>query len=458
MKSIKQQVQGVAVSAQSFSLSDGAGNGQSLANCWAVTVNQGAIVRSGPVNTLGKARELLKIGQQIDEEYKKKLKGWHLLPFRMVCCQLASLQKEWNDNVIQDSLFVELGLEEGFSSRLIHFLLPTEFFYSSKEEGVLDKLELEQLQLICNLENVEGFQSYAYWIAEEMELVQESILTDSLDTYTLEAHMQDFIHEVRATMLRNEEWGIAQLMVKIKKLRQQANSLTQGERAELFNLEKTLLKAHVETRRRLTAQYRTLISISSVIETIEASHSNFLGLKRQAQLLAKLLGPHLDLPDASSITWVQQLFIMQLLHEEMGVISALNCNTGLDRTHLAFAIQLAVAVLKTHYSVDELIDLAVDWNKACPCFEVFQKCVLEILEKICVPIMRKSSGSCSLEWHETQKENPVYFELFPKEGEVRNKEGKVLKVNILRRDFETGNALGLTKAGHFLMTSLTSSV
>lgn len=457
-----------------------------IPNSWYVLTGNAVVLRTSLINSMQKVENFLDLTQKLHDDWKSKdpqLK----FPFRAVSCQLCTPKTDWDQIFVQHMWFTWLHFEKGLSAQSAHLNLPTDHFYSLKDLQQNSEFFLKAVAKLPEMQNIDAWETYCYWMNEEIEIILEKIPLESMDTYTMEAHLKDFVHEVRSSLLRNVEKDIESDVLKIGALRNFIKFPVK-ENEDIVELERRLIRARHDARPCLQVQYATLAEIARVINIIEDSHPELVTLKYQARLLTEMMDGHLGIEGKPKISWTKQLLLMQLLHEDLGIVTALNCDTGLDRTSLAFGIVLAISLLKQRHPKDQVIDLALNWDEnirevnreiskvglekfdewvKMPSADSSEKSLktkatlimqlrsnfFEVLEGFCIPITIAGGPVQDLKWQESQKENPEFLNLLPVSGIIETASGKRIKSKIVESDQE-GNPIGLTKEGHYLMTKL----
>lgn len=457
-----------------------------LPNSWYAITGNAAILRTSLIDSMQKAENFLELTQKLHDEWKSKAPQLKF-QFRAVSCQLCTPKTDWDQIFAQHMWFTWLHYEKGLSAQCAHLNLPTDHFYSAKDLQQNSEFFLKAVAKLPEMQNIDAWEMYCYWMNEEIEIILEKIPLESMDAYTLEAHLKDFVHEVRSSLLRNLEKDIESDVLKIGALRKLLKFPVK-ENEDIVELERRLIRARHEARPGLQVQYATLVEIARVINIIEDSHPELVTLKYQATLLLEMMDGHLGIEGKTKISWTKQILLMQLLHEDLGIVTTLNSATGLDRTSLAFGAVLAVSLLKQRHPKDQVIDLVSNWDEnirevnrkiaalglekfdewvKMPAADISEKSLktkaglvmqfrsnfLEVLESFCIPITKAGGQVQDLKWQETQKENPEFLNLLPISGLIETASGRRIKSKIVEIDQE-GNPIGLTEEGHYLMTRL----
>jgi hypothetical protein len=461
---MKYQIDGIPISLDSFTAE--------LINSWCIFSPSSVLIQTGVLDTLEKTEAFFKAIQGVHLEWKRT--NPHLkIPLRLMDGLLCLQKEEWDLITAQDLLMAWFLSQKEFPGQCALLNLPTEHFYQPKDQQPESEFFLKAAAKLSDLLNVKGWGTYCKWINEEITLILQNIPLESMDSYTLEALFKNFNHEIDSQLLRNLEKEIQEVQLKVGGLYELFQHPCEAS-ATIISLEKIIIKARSEIRRLLKFQYDTLEEIARIIPIIEESHPNFTSFKNKAFILNNLIKNHLEIPEAKTPSRFQELMLLQLLNEELGVLTVINSGKGLGRPSLATAVMLTISLLKQNNPLEKLIDLALDWNQTAR--EVnkkiahlgpeqfnhwlsnpsrdehesifkhsahlvikFRQIFLEVLEKI-GSSQAKQAGTT-----ESQKINTEYALLLPIYEASKNK--------LVLLD-EEGNVTGLTKAGHALMTQL----
>lgn len=385
--------------------------------CWGMKFGKSLFLSHVTIDSQEKAKSWLKAA--------KELQGQPTL--RISVEQLGLPENDW-DRITTEHIFLAwLASQEGLSLQVAHLNLPMRPLYTPKEELPPSEFLLRSIAKLPKLQNIDAWEIYCYWLHEVMERILETFHLESMDVYTLQALLLGFVREVRATLLMSEEADVTETLLQLGGVR---GLLEKKTEAESISLEKILVKRRGEEHEELTVQCETLSKIVPVIEAIEQSHRELGPLKWQASILQHLLGPQLDLATPLPIGWIERLILLQLIHEELGIVTSVSAD---ERAWVAFAVQLATAILREKHSLEELLDMALHWSKLVAGLdkaflehgvgfekylnqkenlaEQFRQIVVDVLERLCVPAA--SGKPLAFRWHESQKASDEILDLFP---------------------------------------------
>jgi len=202
-------------------------------------------------------------------------------------------------------------------------------------------------------------------------------------------------------------------------------------------------------------------------------------------LFRKLLGNQFlfdEIPKNELMERGQELMMFQLLNQRMGIISAVNCKSGLDRTGFIYAMMMSlvqcpdklafeIASNWDKYTLDinsKMKEFEYDTTKLYQWLdeiedeelkEVYQTIlgfrlnVFNNLVNVSLPITAISTGLFGLKWGSGMQENLIPLNFIPPVVQVVHEDGKVELVRIVNYH-ENGKVKGLTKMGHRLLTQM----
>lgn len=247
-------------------------------------------------------------------------------PLRISVCQLSSPFSEWATIANQRLWLI---------GKSAHLLLPTDPIFHTIGEKAPSEFLQKDLDKLTKYFNSTAYEMYCFWMAEGIEATLERFRLESVELYTLEALLKDFVHEVQLSLIRQVETNF------------QHNIRVEGASAEIV---KEIFRTQAEALKRLEFQKNTLTEMVRVIEAVEQVHPDLIPLKRQAIVLKELLG------DGS---WGRTFFLVQILNRLLNVVSAINGNDG---ARLGFAIQLALDHVEKEWGMDRLIEVVLNWD------------------------------------------------------------------------------------------------
>lgn len=445
-----------------------------LSGSWVIQSSHSQIIQLGAIENALAAQHFIRNLQQ-------KLKE---SPFqRFLVCSVCQQKEEWSLITNQNILLAWLQMTHQISIPYAFINFPLEHFYHSKNKVPESEFFLRDATKLSDLVNVEGWETYCHWLAKDVSAVLSHIPLESLDAYTLEAHLKNFNHEVDSQLLHELEANIAETLVNLGAIYQLYKAPFETTDVAIV-LEKKLIKMRSKIHQLLQFQYEILCQVVQVIPIIEKAHPSFIPLKKRAHLMVNLLKNHLETSKTHFSYNIHELMWIQLLNEEFGVSTVINCDQGSDRTSLASALMLTISLFKQKHPQEDLFSFISQWEEdakevnrkvASLGYEVFmhwlrsseesQKAILieefralflQVLEKICLPT-RVRQGNLGIDSHRVKnyQAHSKWLLFLPVYGKIAHPDGskEILKIVLLN---EEGHAIDLAKSGQFLMEKFSS--
>ncbi|MCB1111127.1 MAG: hypothetical protein H7A37_07595 [Chlamydiales bacterium] len=431
-----------------------------LQNCFVASCGS-IIIRTAAIDTRDKALQLVEVIKMIAPE--KRSGEW-----RIVSSQLAMPDQEWGLITAQQRQLLSFNLESDIPVRCVHINIATEHFFFQSLEVRLPETSLRDLNLIARQENVEALATYCYWMSEEMEkTIRQFVQTDTFK-YELEWRMKDFDHEARSAILKAVRTKIFDLLQKLGEAEKRIGT-NQKEREEIhremITIEKELIILKEELRQALEAQIELLIEVERSINRIVINYPELRPLAQAVSMLKTLLQSAIADKQIVELSWAGRMIVIQLLNDHLGAISVINCDTGLERTHMAYALRLAVVDIKQNVPLDTLLNLAVNWDRITKEANIklhkeglhadltsegqllleIRKKMLHYLHVFCKPIAACNPHSLLSTPHEGHLTNSDFLNCLPFEFEGER---------LCFYDSQTGKPTTLTKAGMKLLVKL----
>lgn len=294
------------------------------------------IFRSGSIETSKKAKDFLKIIKEVSPTS------------RVLSCQVNTPEDEWELIQKQHRQLVTLNNEWQGQGSIAHLNFPI-ISKNPEEEFVAKAITKLYRQL-----NIEGWTLYSDWLNEEIEKVLKTFKPEAVDEYQLQARLEDFKIETYSLFskeIKKELNHTLMSMMRIEEDQKKEREMT------LFSLEKRVVSLREHLRKGLQIKYVLLNEIVKGISVIEVAHPELVPLKSMSFLLATLLGQEIGAVEDSPLSWDQQLSLLQILNQQLGVMTAINCHNGSERTHKAFSLMLDVAEKASKVTSEELIPL-----------------------------------------------------------------------------------------------------
>lgn len=442
-----------------------------LPNCFAAVAGGACVIRSGLIDSPLKGKELLAV-------VKKALKK---SSFRLCSGQINSVEHEWALIDRQHHILEHLHASHVDDVTVVHVVNPLEKVYGdAPQQKKIKRLE-ETYGKLEKLFNISAWVRYCAWYNERLEEAFAHFLYDAVDEYSLERYLKDFRHEVKSTLLKRT----------YSRLKEAESSIGQHHAEnhlsdrELVNHEKNIFLLRMDLQRMVRAHYGSLVEIVRLIPMIEVAHPDLVDLKITGMALKALLADQLGEKDAPHLGWGAKEMLLQLLNGDLGVVSAVNGEHGLGRTHFSFAIRLAVEQLKDKFARSGMVEAAIHWEEAARTLNKItashrevdvagaieamldfalkqhvkivhrlQYCVLMNLVHLCEPLTRLNIGQFRYSGHNGLYENRELLSFLSSHHTLLNAIEEPERVPLMEYDAATGDPLGLTDAGHRFLMSL----
>ena len=279
------------------------------------------VIRTGVIDNDQKVEEFRKL---VDEVYGEIRQTYPEPPLRIVSHQLNSPEREHKLIIKQHGLLAELDDELG-GGKIVHIDSPTNRLYNftkfTRKLGAVGKFIENRFlkgEKIAKEQNLEGWCTYLQWLGEDLKRKGGEGFA-KIDLSIL--HKKSIFLKECIKRLEETSKGEEQL---IKNLKRKKNLFEK----QLHGLRKSLRDALVD-------QYQKLESIEKDLTPKDPSY-------RKVVLMRKILGHQLDIKGAEKISRGAEEMMIQLLNDELNVISAINCKSGLDRTGLLHNVKLAL--------------------------------------------------------------------------------------------------------------------
>ncbi|CCB91694.1 putative uncharacterized protein [Waddlia chondrophila 2032/99] len=436
--------------------------GNHLINCYMTQRDGVGIIRTGVIDTPEKAAEFKAAAEELNQQMGRKGK-----PLRIVSQQLNSPEKEGKMIRSQHQYLLRQGSED---FQIAHLNSPSNRFYHyAKAHGskpIVSAILTGEKK--SHQQNVEGMAQYLGWILEDVD----SQIADKFKQKGAEALLK------KQKEMNQKYKEIVELE---KKLSTENN---QGKR-------KHLKKEMHKKKKEVNALRQKMIFgdpppmggmreihkwMKDVLEPEFLSTYPNLKTRETLVIFRKLLGSQLEI-EGAALERNQEHLMFFALNKQLGVISAMNCKSGLDRTGFLFALFLGAQDLPE----DKKMKIALNWESytlelnqlyrnngydpakvmavldephrdhADELKHVFQmqQNVLQHLLTVSLPITGISTGMIGLKYGKGMKENLLPLYCIP--PVVKNESGEIIQLLRYKR---SGRPKGLTTEGHRLITQL----
>lgn len=442
-----------------------------LINCF-MTHNDGVgIIRTGVINTPEKAEEFKKAVIELQGQMGRGDDQ----PVRVMSHQLNSPETE--SKMIENQHTQLLSKRKRKEFEVGHLNAPCNRFYHhhNKFGNVPVVSSILSGEKKSHEQNVEGMVQYLAWMIEDFGKNEDQ----EVKSLANKLEQKDVWHIITLQEDVNKKFD------KIVELENQIVELDDEEqrkqlKAEIKELKKEIQKLRTEIihgngqEQGLKDLHTYLVKVFER-DVLAPKDSELEKASQTLTVYRKLLGAQLEFKGAE-VDRNQEHLMFFALDKSLGVISAMNCKSGLDRTGFLFALFLSAMDLQD----SELMEIALNWKtyslelnklyrekdydpdlvlselngradygKNLKVFFDMQHTIFQHLLKVSLPITGINTGLIGLKYHEGITEN--LFPLYCLPPVVKTEEGAVIQ--ILTYDSK-GKPKGLTSDGHALITQL----
>lgn len=453
---------------------DAAEIGNHLVNCY-MTVDDGAgIMRTGVIDTPEKATEFITAARKLHVDMNNGR------PLRIVSHQLNSPEPEGKMIDAQHRHLLDQA-EGDDDLSIVHLNTPCNRFVTYTKEHGTKPIASSILtgERDSHKQNVEGMIQYLDWIVADLH---NPDLVVKGDWDGMAGNTQVYLPQNLVEGTKEKQTEINEKQAQIEELKEKIKSnksTLEGKATEFFmssltakikGLEAEIKDLKGSIKADLAEAHAKLQKVEGNLESYEDASE----LKQKITLFRKLLGMQLELPGAEPIGRAQELLMYSLLDEGLGVVQAINCKSGLDRTGFLFALMAATKEVPQENRYDlinnwdsltlelNLLYREHDYDAAAVrtaigesgnkdllnlAFEMRQN-TLQHLVNICMPITGISTGLIGMKWGKGMSENLIPLNCIPPNIKVDGNVEQLLTYD--RR----GKPKGLTEMGHRIITQL----
>lgn len=264
-------------------------------------------------------------------------------PLRVSIMQVNLAETEWNDTLLQHAVL----FNQDFAP--VHINLSTEALYGRSITESISNYLLKMCSKLVLQFNHEAWATYCDWIGEEIVMTLARFQPEDSEEYQLQARLEDFLHEIRSTLLRDQRQMLQQV------IRGEYAILQKNDNESLKQIEKEIILCRDNILNLLSAQRELLLSVHRGIEKIETLHPELIPLKMTALLMERLMTQELG--------WSKTVLICQLLDQQLQVVSAVTGSADDGRAGIVYAIRRAIADLSGHHPIEQVIEMCLQWDE-----------------------------------------------------------------------------------------------
>lgn len=463
--------------------------------CFSVHIQHAAILRSGPINTLNKAREFLVFALERHKILVAQYQKIQRKP-RIVCTQLDDPLLDWEKIRLQHVFLAMAAYEAKLEFNVAHMSLPTEKFFERIDIPQRTTFQKKNTEKLARELNWYAWLQYALWISEEMEILLEKFGLDASSTYQIESFCRDFIHEARSVLMIKSLKEVQELSLQyadllLKRNTYGANAHSPNESNQLnqkiVDVEKEIFKASLPLKESLKRILEIVLKIESEAVRKDRIREEYIPIRRMILLYRKILQTQIEptnTPQQPRTSWCQQAMLRILLDDELMIVTSVDCSTGIEKSNLTYSIHVAVLELKHKFPPDRVIDMAFNWISSTPKFnkvihengfdgskewlkteptaeelvqthrrahviDKLRKIYFRVLMDLCLPIQQLCIANAKVEEEEQHLQaHTSYLNLLPAFLEMKYDDGDVESIPYVVYDAETGDPTKLSETGY----------
>lgn len=432
------------------------GQSDQLCNCFGGWLNDTPLIRSSIADTGRKFKQLEMLALKLHRKWQQ-VQG-NSFPFRLICDQLQSPEFEWSLITAEHQSIIANSENDQILAK--HFCSSIDPLIAKTAPPFKVQSVIHLLDQMPKILNMESWADFCGWHALLLDEIFAKFSYDSVDEYALERYLQEFKREAHSLYLKRARQHLLIFQLQLGC----PDAPSQLSTEDRLQKEKEVIKVRYELQKLIFDHYKAIVEMANIIPGILDAHPELEQIQRISIYLRELIGAEVNDEKANRMSWGRGQMLKELLCDELKVVPAIHCDTGLLRTHFAFAIRSAIMSLKKQISSQELIDLVVNWEEKTVLLNrmaakqgdiidhpatrhaaALRGFVFQYLEKACAPISRWNAKGKPK--HLTGKEyiNLEVFNFFP--SFHQNKA-------LVEYDYKTGTLARLTSAGLKFLESL----
>jgi len=435
-----------------------------LKHCFIGQVGEEQLIRSGIIDTEIKAAQFLAAATFAKQNSKNG-------KIHAICSnQLNAITSDWENAELQHQELLAADQASKKTIAVIHCVRSLDYFFFERSPRQMAMAELKRFMELPRLLNMEAWRFYCTEYNALLQQHRSQISLDAAETFAIERYIMEFHHEVNNRYIQDTMTELAKLQLSFPK----QEDLFQFSYHQFVEKKKEMLLLRQDLKRMIRAHYDRLVEIVRISSMIEKSHQELIAVKKIGSVLKAALASDLGLISCENFCFVQSQIVAQLLNCELRIVSAINSDTEESRTHIAFALRLAVMQLKQLNKKEDVFELGLNWTqKAKTLHETIRKMshhecsqwlskelyknsivlfwtlVAENLKRICRSLAYNTQTTSQLSF-KPKKLNQAYLSYLP--PFMRNENGSF---TILFRYDATGNMpKDLTDAGYDLLSQI----
>lgn len=366
-----------------------------LINCLAGKWDGGWVVRSGCILNRTHGAQFRNLARTLAHKVE-----------RIVSVQVNPAGSEWG--------YIEAQHEVLRHYPVAHLSIPLESLYVSTKQVFKLPQTIKAIENLSIFQNASGWIRYAKWFLEDLQKEEHLLKLKALEEFVLEARFDDFRNEVKSPITER-------VLLEINDAYDRISQIDPKEVNKLVSEEKNLLLLRHELMDIVGRMDSLLTAIAIDEEEIDKIHPEFSELRCRTLIFHSLLNSQIKQEENHAVSSGQQLMLLAILNEMLGVYAHVNCATGVERTSLAFSIMMATKMLLQRFPRPQVSAFVRGWGQNgnnSDLKETFKQLVWKLFSEISIPLIHIQPKSNEFQNGPDTKLNRVWLEFFPSDVSI----------------------------------------
>lgn len=358
----------------------------------------------------------------------RKVRARH--PLRIAVMQAALAETEWDHVLLAHASMMQGG------DIYAHTLISTEPLFGKPIADSTPNYLLKMFAKLVAQFNGEAWTKYSDWVGEEITGMLSHFHPEDLEEYQLQARLEDFLHEIRSTILSDLRNRMRQAVS------EEYAILEKGDDAALREKEKVIIFCREKIKDLLDAQKELLLLIYEGVGKIESMHPELVPIKHTALLLAQLMTP--------GLSWSRRVLALQLLDQQLEAVSVVSGPLNDGRVAIVIAIRAALAEMSHRHPAGQVIEMCLGWDETNRGEKLADELRLLVAEQAHENAERYAVGGEKGELSSVGDVNGEWISFIPEKVTIKGKEFHG-EIGVLVHDNDTGKIAGFTREGYRLL-------
>ncbi len=343
------------------------------------------IIRTGVINTKQRADEFLKLLTEMHDSISHGPPLKADFKMRVLSQQLNSYENPGEKNMIESQHALIAGVNQKFAGKgeVMHINTPSNCWYDITEKGVTGFLLkflpfkiMGKGEQLSKEQNMDNWSTMVKWVSDDLGL--KDVPSQSASGQEIHQEIQKDLSEIATGLTK-----IADLKAENDAIKTQLKDKTtpKERRSELLEARENNLKvidaskqainickgALVQNRALLKElhkqDYQYFVNQSTLRNLVEPRQMEAGDQKtlQMSSLMSQILGSQLNIA-GKQLDRGKEGMAIQLLSGMLGVTSAMNCKSGLDRTGLWHAVKVAMESADHTFPAGKVFAMVDNWE------------------------------------------------------------------------------------------------